>query len=83
MYDSKNPRSPYEQLRWYAKESFEYKMLNALLRGTIDPYALAYARLVIDDLQRSVKHFSQENKAKKLYRRTFLSEKEKETIKKG
>ena len=43
---------------WYTRECFSYKLLNAVLRGTEDPLALSYVKLIAKDLINAIKFLS-------------------------
>ena len=43
----------------YTFETFAYKLLNAVLRGTYDPFALSYVDFFMQDMLNAIKYFSQ------------------------
>ena len=67
-------------INWYTRESFFFKLLNAIIRGTDDPFILFHVQLAFKDVFDSVKqlHDQQElvekGKELHLYRSTILNE---------
>ena len=69
-------------IEWYTNESFFFKVLNAIIRGSDDPFTLFYVQLAFKDVFESVKELYEQQELVKegeelhLYRSTYLSEEE-------
>ena len=58
QFDPSNRQQREKVIKWYQKDSFAYKLLNAVLRGTQDPLALAYVEFFAQDLMKVIKFLS-------------------------
>ena len=82
--DSKIPTTA---IKWYTDQSFFFKLLNAIIRGSDDPFTLFYVQLAFKDVFESVKELYEQQELIKekeelhLYRSTYLSQEEIEFFK--
>ena len=58
QFDPSNRHQRETVIKWYQDESFAFKLLNAVLRGTEDPLALAYVEFFAQDLMKVIKFLS-------------------------
>ena len=69
-------------ISWYTDQSFFFKLLNAIIRGSDDPFTLFYVQLPFKDVFESVRELYEQQELVKegeelhLYRSTYLSEEE-------
>ena len=66
-------------IKWYTNDSFFFKLLNAIIRGSDDPFTLFYVQLAFNDVFESVRELYEQQELVKekeelhLYRSTYLN----------